>query len=425
MKHRLSVALAATLGLSALGGCSPATEESLPLWEDTAAQGAQRIVVISDIHLGVDDSIAETVENRALLIDFLERAAASDLDELVIAGDFLDDWFLPATYEASADAESIYRAVKDNNAEVFEAFEEVMASGTKLTYVPGNHDLMLDEETLAELLPGIEQARDVQGLGTLRTGARSEIVVEHGHRYDAGATPDSLSNAESAGDEGSILPFGYFLVRMIVTSVVEGKSAPQKELPAVSAPVNAGQDQLDAYAYYKLWSQFVSAYPIAAGLDEPIFDARFAGYDEPISLSDLVPTAAADGTISAHLYPNLQQRWDALQKANGVSQPNPFAESLNVAFNHLLLDAQAPRQHFDLDERTDVVVFGHSHVPLLTQFADYGRPKTYANAGTWIDHSLQGPTGTFVAIESGAEVTEVRVLQYLGDGKVSEVPNPE
>lgn len=54
------------------------------------------IIVISDIHLGIDDKISETVKNRPLLISFLKKIRDEKLaDEVVINGDFLDQWFLP------------------------------------------------------------------------------------------------------------------------------------------------------------------------------------------------------------------------------------------------------------------------------------------------------------------------------------------
>ncbi len=437
MRQRLATVL--TVTALVLIGCSTGTTVStdvdsgaapqtspLPLWETDAGPGAQRIVVISDIHLGVDDSLAETVKNRAMLTDFLRRSAVSDMDEMVIAGDFLDEWFLPATYPPHVDSSEFYRQVKANNTEVFAALEEIMANGITLTYVPGNHDMLLDEDTLDELLPGIQQSRDVDGLGSRRTGARSEIVIEHGHRYDAGAAPDSLSNKEVTGADASILPVGYFLTRMIVTSVAEGKSAPVKELPVIPAPTNGTDEQIGAYALYRLWSQVMSNYPIQASMDDPVFHAEFDGYPEPVSLRDLVPALRADGSIGAPLYGDLPRQWDALQAANRAASKNPFDAAITAAFNHAFLDKQAQTQYFDREPQTDVVVFGHSHVPLVAQFTEKDeRPTAYANSGTWIDHSLLGPTGTFVAIDSGTESTDVRVLQYRPDGGIDPVPAPK
>jgi len=53
-------------------------------------------VCISDLHLGVNDSYAEINRNRDALIDFLNRVRASpNIKELVIAGDLIDEWFIP------------------------------------------------------------------------------------------------------------------------------------------------------------------------------------------------------------------------------------------------------------------------------------------------------------------------------------------
>ncbi|PRR82641.1 Ig-like domain-containing protein [Clostridium vincentii] len=48
-------------------------------------------VVISDLHLGVDDAFAETKANRQALVDFLNQIENSpNVKELVIAGDMFD-----------------------------------------------------------------------------------------------------------------------------------------------------------------------------------------------------------------------------------------------------------------------------------------------------------------------------------------------
>lgn len=436
---RRCIAAAVTAALLAVTGCSGSDADlamdtsssaqqtrPLPLWEHEAAPGTQRIVVISDIHLGIGDSSGETVDNKALLIDFLRRAAASQIDEIVIAGDFLDEWFLPTTYPPHAQSRAFYRQVKENNAEVFAAFSEVMAKGVRLTYVPGNHDMLLDQGTLDELLPGISQSRDVAGLGVRRTGARSEIAIEHGHRYDAGAAPDALSNKAVTGDHASILPVGYFVTSILVTSAAEGKSAPVRDLPPMPRPTNRSDAELSAYAYYEFWSRLMSNSPIQADMDAAIFHAAFDGYAEPVSLRDLVPILDADGSVEATLYGDLPQRWSTIQSINEVARTNPFHTAISAAFNHDFLDEQARTQYFELEPETDVVVFGHSHVSVLDQFSDDdGVTKTYANSGTWIDHNALGPTGTFVAIDSGTETTEVRVLQYRTDGSIQDVAPPQ
>lgn len=394
--------------------------EPLPLWEKESAHEAQRIIVVSDLHLGVDDSFSETVKNKDLLTEFLERLVISDIDELVIAGDMLDEWFVPISYEPHNDLGAFFEKVAENNASIVAAFEKIIQSGVVVAYVPGNHDLLLDEETLAKLIPGIVQARDVDGLGTYRTGMRSEIVIEHGHRYDTFCAPDTLSNKEMTGDYPSFLPPGYFFTRIASTSVVEGKSAPDKNLPRIEAPSKEDADQLDAYTYYNIWLWAMTTFPIKTDFDEKAIYVGVNGYDNSFSLSDLLPTVQDDGSISAVLYANAQRRWDEVQQNNRVAVKNPYSKATAGAIDHTFFDEQAVKQYFDLDPTVDVVVFGHSHVPLVNRYEnEYDKEKVYANSGTWIDENLIGLERCFVVIESGKQFTDVRLMEYHADGTIS------
>ncbi|NLB83544.1 MAG: metallophosphoesterase, partial [Synergistaceae bacterium] len=156
------------------------------------------ILVISDLHLGADDSYSENVTNRPRLVKFLGKVReAADVKELVIAGDMIDEWFIPAgkdTYEGKSQKEFVQR-VADNNKEVFDAFSAIIGDGKiKVTYVPGNHDLLVSDESVEAVLPGIHQARDVRGLGTYTPEEHPEIAIEHGHRYNFFCAPDPISN---------------------------------------------------------------------------------------------------------------------------------------------------------------------------------------------------------------------------------------
>ena len=394
--------------------------EPLPLWEKESTRETHRIIVISDLHLGVDDSFSETVKNKDLIAEFLERLVISDIDELVIAGDLLDEWFVPISYEPHYDLGAFFERVAENNASIVAAFEKIIQSGITVVYVPGNHDLLLDEETLAKLIPGIVQARDVDGLGTYRTGMRSEIVIEHGHRYDSFCAPDTLSNKEITGDYPSFLPPGYFFTRIASTSVVEGKSAPQKDFPKIEAPSKEDADQLDAYTYFSVWLWAMTTFPIKADFDEKAIYVGVNGYDNSFSLSDLLPTVQDDGSISAVLYANAQRRWDEVQQINKVATKNSYSEATVGAIDHTFFDKQAVKQYFDLDSTVDVVVFGHSHVPLVNRYEnEYDKEKVYANSGTWIDENLIGLERCFVVIESGEQFTDVRLMEYHADGTIS------
>lgn len=94
------------------------------------------IIVISDIHLGVDDKISETVKNRPLLISFLKRIQdEKHADEVVINGDFLDQWFLPGNFKANPNSDEFYKEVAKNNQDVIDEFKNLIDSGIRLVYV--------------------------------------------------------------------------------------------------------------------------------------------------------------------------------------------------------------------------------------------------------------------------------------------------
>jgi len=66
-----------------------------------------------------------------------------------------------------------------------------------------------------------------------------------------------------------------------------------------------------------------------------------------------------------------------------------------------------------------VVVFGHSHAPLVNRFQEgYNKEKVYANSGTWID-GMTGSERCFVVIESSEQSTNVRLMEYHADGTIS------
>ena len=199
--------------------------ETFPaLWE--AVDRRDKIVTISDIHLGIEDRYSETVENLPLLIQFLKRLQNTrDVRELVIAGDFLDEWYLPVYYPRYTDQRQFYMDVIANNQDVIDELNNVIDSGIKLVYVIGNHDMTLEADILQEAIPGIVQAVDAKGLGAYYTGDRNEIVIEHGHRYDVFSAPDTVTNAELAGNDRTIFPAGYFYARYAATWVLEGRPA--------------------------------------------------------------------------------------------------------------------------------------------------------------------------------------------------------
>lgn len=392
-----------------------------PLWE--AGSTRNKIVVMSDLHLGIEDNYTEMLKNRPLMIDFLKQVQnTADIRELVIAGDFLDEWFLPVYYPAYTDESAFYNGVIVNNQSLIDEFKNVIASGVKLVYVPGNHDLLLPDEVLEKAIPGIVQARDVKGLGAYYTGDRNEIVIEHGHRYDVFSAPDTVSNAELCGNDQTMLPAGYFYARYAATWVLEGHPKVEKDLPVVTTvPDQSDEDQYGAFLYYSILKNISARMTPNEGLDEKIFDMHIAGFNDAYTYLDFYPAQQADGTISAPtLFKNIQRTWAERQKINDVKVPDSFVEAVSGALDSGYFFKQAKVQYLENpNEKVDVVVFGHTHVPMFCQVGD---GSYYINDGTWIDNNSDYPdaTRTFAVITTGDKDT-VGLYKYMEDGSISDI----
>ena len=386
------------------------------LWKADDKQ--DKIVVISDLHLGIQDEYTETLENRPRLVEFLQRLQnTKDVRELVIAGDFLDEWFLPVSYPSYTDEKQFYKDVIVNNQDVIDELNHVAESGIKLVYVPGNHDMTLAADVLQEAIPKIEQARDAEGLGVYRTGERNEVVIEHGHRYDVFSAPDTVTNAELCGNSDTILPAGYFYARYAATWVLEGRPEVKKDLPVVTKiPEQTDIDQYGAFVYYSLLKNISERMTPNEGLDEKIFDIHIAGFDDQYTYLDFYPAEQADGTISAPvLYRNIQRTWDERQKINNIKVKNSFLEAVSGTTDWGYYFEQAKKQYLDnRNDNAEIVVFGHTHVPMLH---DLGEDFYYVNSGTWIDHNTDYPDATRTFVVIGLDQKDSAVLySYEEDG---------
>lgn len=403
-------------------GCEEKNEENdiTALWEAGATRN--KIIVISDIHLGIEDEYTETLKNRPLLISFLKRLQkTSDVSELVIAGDFLDTWYLPVYYPRYTDENKFYRDVIANNQSVIDEFNNVIASGIKLVYVPGNHDMTLEADVLQTAMPNIVQARDVKGLGAYYTGDRDEIVIEHGHRYDAFSAPDSFTNRELCGNDDTILPAGYIYARYGATWVLEKKPEVAKNPPEISiTPAKSDTDQYGAFVYYNILKDISTRITPNEGFEEKIFDIRVAGFNDVYSYSDFYPILQEDNTISAPvLFKNIQRTWDDRQNANNVNIQNTFVEAALGAINPDYFYEQAKIQYLEnTNENVDIVVFGHTHV---ASHKTETNGKIYLNSGTWVDDDTKlKATRTFAVITTGATDT-TNVYQYTDKEEISDI----
>jgi hypothetical protein len=152
----------------------------------------------------------------------------------------LDEWVLPMDYIMPPSESALVDTIAANNKTVIEAFNNIIGDGNiKVTYIHGNHDMLVTAADIQRIFPGINQSRDdARGLSTHVTGVNSEIAIEHGNRYDFICSPDPISNRNITQNNTSILPPGYFTSRVHASSFVEGLLGSHIVFPEITTNPN-------------------------------------------------------------------------------------------------------------------------------------------------------------------------------------------
>lgn len=386
-------------------GCKKNQEITIYDPFNTGSGTRDLIVVISDLHCGANLTYAEFKNNQGPLTEMLERIRTSqNVKELVIAGDLVDEWFVPAnidTYQGSDQANFVDRVAAANKT-VFDKFREIITGGIiKLTYVPGNHDLAIAGANIDRILPGVNQARVVGhlGLGTYSPANYPQIAIEHGHRFDMFCAPDPISNQAIA--PGTILPPGYFYTRIAVLHVVQNCTIPADSAPVITPDPLAGPSQQLLYGYWQNWKSSLDTYPIENHFNEAVIVTNINGFTGNFSVNDVLPyQMTPGGPISVDLYNGIQDNWQERCRQNGIAIPIPTSWAIANNASNLAIDTMASIQYFmNPASNVRLVVFGHTHVPLIkSRVNTAGQKSVYVNSGTWIDENPNRTTMNFVVI---------------------------
>jgi len=402
---RLLTAFCVILFLFVLASCKK-SETSNPVINPFSNGGNERnmMVVISDLHLGADSAYAECKVNLGPLEKLLKQIkAAPNVKELVIAGDLVDEWFVPATtdtYQGKDQADFVQRLATANKG-VFDAFNSIIQEGKILvTYVPGNHDLAITAASIELILPGVNQARDnVLGLGTYSPADCPEIAIEHGHRYNFFCAPDPLSNQGIA--PGTIMPPGYFFTRIAALCAKQKNPPPGDTLPDVTPNSSGDESQSLLYQYWQTWAVTVNMFPITYRFDEKIIVTNMNGFTGNYSVNDIIPyQSTPGGFIDVNLYNGIQDNWATRQTYNHVAILSTTKHAIDSVMSSTDIDNQANIQYFmNPASNKRIVVFGHTHIPRMVAGVSYDSKKCiYANSGTWIDNNPKQTTMNFVVI---------------------------
>jgi UDP-2,3-diacylglucosamine pyrophosphatase LpxH len=389
------------------------------------------IVVISDIHLGDARSINEGygwfIRNRNKLIGFLNLIRQkSYVKELVIAGDLFDEWVAPMDHEPldNTDESGFVDLIAAANIPVIDAINGIIQDGLiKVTYVPGNHDMLVQSADIQRIFPGIQEARDAQGLGAYAPDGHPEIVIEHGHRYDFFNGPDMISNRDITQTD-SILPPGFFVTKIATTSDMEHNRSSFYRQDLTDAQANeAGSYYLP---YWAAWELIMSQKPVNESWDDKIIKTGIDGYTAEYAINDLIPQyKSSGGPLDVNLYKGIVDNWNQREVGNQVPVSIPAEVAIAAGAFNPAMDAQSSVQYF-LNTQSDkrIVVFGHTHhVELLSVSNHQGLGSIYANSGAWVDNA--NPFCTFVAIfpqiNNGAVTTTVTTYQYVDDNNIVKI----
>lgn len=413
--------------------CTKDNEEILQVTTDAFNNGSSdrnMLVVISDLHLGSNLAYSEINKNLKPLEELLNKIRTStNVKELVIAGDMLDEWFVPAsidTYNGGSQSDFVQQ-VAETNKGVIDAFNSIIQEGKIIvTYVPGNHDLTITEENVELILPGINQAREnVLGIGAYSPTSHPEIVIEHGHRYNFFCAPDPFSNQDIA--PGTILPPGYFYTRIAAECIAQGNAFGTGQIDAITENESGDISQNLLYNYGKLWEYVVRKFPLNEALDDKIIKTNINGFVGNYSVQDLIPTQTLPGSyIDVNLYKGIQDKWDERQELCHITVDIPVAHAIVNADSHLETDNLAQTQYFFNRNSVEnsskrIVVFGHNHRAKITPSRNLnGQETIYANSGTWIDHQppTSGPGETFIVITPANEIsskTYVKLYNFIDE----------
>jgi len=396
--------------------------------------GADRkqIVVISDLHLGderaQDENYGWQIANRLHLENFLLMLKANPtVKELVIAGDMFDEWVCPMEYETfnGKNENGFFNDICDANEGIADALNDIIQQGNiKVTYVPGNHDMLVTRADMDARFPGINNARDDaggvnSGLGSYSPDGRSEIVIEHSHRYDFFNTPDSVSNKSVTGQD-TILGAGFFVTKVSVTSL---RQHPQEEYVPnelfATGMLGETDSGIPIDLYQAAWIPIMIEYPTSFGWEEKSIRTGIDGFTETYSYKDVIGNNTTDDRI---IYKDNAKaaNWDNLQTINNVPEHIAVLVAIINGVYDPLMDLMS-EEYFSHDGCTKrIVVFGHTHKAHLSLKTNsylkrIGKDShsIYANTGTWVDKVASGfPVQSFIVITPFDNIEFVDLYSY-------------
>ncbi len=380
---------------------------------DISTPQGNLVVVLSDIHLGDARSISGGYawfnNNEAILTDFLNTLVTRPaVQEVVIAGDLFDEWVIPMDLDtfngfgSGQEGESKFvDSIAAAHPGIINGINALIQSGKKVTYVPGNHDMLVTSDDVSRIFPGINQQRDAAGLGSYSPQGLPEVVMEHSHRYDFYNAPDMFSNRIPYSPEnftnnpGALIPPGFFVSKIAASNGYQSVG--------IQGSLAAGNSQTGPFYYWAAWELILSQIKPTQDYNAKIIKTGIDGYTGVYAINDLVPQMSSSGIQQPLLYASIEDNWQNRQVRNQVNSPISVLSGLLVGSLSLWCDSQSYTQYFSRDTSKRIVVFGHTHKATLgARYNANSQKCIYANSGTWIDKG--DPDCTVVVIDPDLQI---------------------
>jgi len=366
---------------------------------------SEKRIIISDIHMNLDiydgtesGSVSWLTRRRAdQLGRFLSRLSKDkDVVELVINGDLFDEWIVPHEDSplpagSSNDERVIEHLRKVTKAAVNQGIMTGLSeiqekSDITLTYVSGNHDSLVTNQTqLKAVLPKALHKGTVYKVGNTR--------IEHGSEYTVFNSNDYISHT------GSSLPIGFFFARADAQARREGTHPSVLDFieylkSLITNPNNIGQ--LLADLLRNGIGAIYEAYCRVAGIDKNkrILMDGMDHYDNDIGV-DMI----------SEQFRKVLTTWSEHHSV-------PLETALKGDLGLLMDAAIWLKKTGNVPEK--IIVMGHTHNPAVYRYPPFTDPVEfiYGNSGTWIDKH----DPTFIEIEDGRTVT---LYRHHDDGTCS------
>lgn len=399
------------------------------------------IICVSDIHAGDARTIAGGysgfVKYTDALVSLLNQIRLSpNVKELVLNGDVFDEWIGPMQNDPlnGMTESGFLDSIAAANPTMIDAINNIIKDGQiKVTYIPGNHDMLVTAEDINRTFPGISQARDAQGLGAYTPADHPEIIMEHGNRYEFFDSPDPVSNRSITQTE-SILPCGFFSTRVAYSSMIE-KLSTLGSIPTITVNTE-DKSQLLYYLYWKVWDSLLTYKPVSEGLNDKVLKTGIDGYKDTYAINDAIPyNSNGNGPLDMNLFKNVGDTWEERQTKNLVQVKSEAKEAINdfaegiATMDFSAFDEQAITQYFHNEASNKrIVIFGHSHIACIKPSFNRTQEKTiYANSGTWQDNAGDPHFSymTFVVItpqkSSDSTPEFVTLYQYSQSGAITKM----